>query len=107
MKTLWTQQYLIHRNTTGPAFDTLPYFDLIRRRLGDPIISTDRLGLQSFDGILQEQLTRPCFLELIWSYWHEEAMLVQTLNAIALRFQNQRTGTRDPLASSISHRCDR
>jgi hypothetical protein len=99
LKTLWTQQYLIHRNTTTPAFDTLPYFDLIRRRLGDPIISTDRSGLQSFDGILQEQLTRPCFLELIWSYWHEEAMLVQTLNAIALRFQNQRAGTRDPLAT--------
>ncbi|HTE93628.1 MAG TPA: hypothetical protein VK678_08970, partial [Bradyrhizobium sp.] len=24
----------------------------------------------------------PCMLELIWSYWHEEGMLVQTLNAL-------------------------
>ena len=39
-------------------------------------------------------------MELIWSYWHEEGMLVQTLNAILARFQNRRhrpTG-RDPLA---------
>ena len=41
-------------------------------------------------GILQEKLTNPCLLELIWSYWHEEGMLVQTLNAITRRFQNVR-----------------
>jgi hypothetical protein len=41
----------------------------------------------------------PCLLELIWSYWMEEGMLVQTTNAIALRFQNVRLGRgRDPLA---------
>jgi len=40
----------------------------------------------------------PCLLELIWSYWHEEGMLAQTMNAITLRFQNVRRGTRDPLA---------
>jgi hypothetical protein len=41
----------------------------------------------------------PCLLELIWSYWHEEGMLVQTINAIAMRFQNKRTnGPRDSLA---------
>jgi hypothetical protein len=39
-------------------------------------------------------------LELIWSYWHEEGMLVQTMNAIALRFQNRRgPADRDPLAN--------
>jgi hypothetical protein len=38
-------------------------------------------------------------LELIWSYWHEEAMLVQSMNAMTLRFQNRRgAGKRDPLA---------
>jgi hypothetical protein len=38
-------------------------------------------------------------LELIWSYWHEEGMLVQTMNAISARFQNVRgPGERDPLA---------
>jgi len=42
----------------------------------------------------------PCLLELIWSYWHEEAMLVQTLNALCLRFQNRRgPHARDPLAN--------
>lgn len=41
----------------------------------------------------------PCLLELIWSYWMEEGMLAQTINAIALRFQNVRLGNgRDPLA---------
>lgn len=41
----------------------------------------------------------PCLLELIWSYWHEEGMLAQTMNAITLRFQNVRVGRgRDPLA---------
>jgi hypothetical protein len=34
--------------------------------------------------------TAPLFLELIWSYWMEEAGLVQGLNMIALRFQNRR-----------------
>lgn len=42
----------------------------------------------------------PCMLELIWSYWHEEGMLVQTLNALCLRFQNRRgPRSHDPLAN--------
>jgi hypothetical protein len=40
----------------------------------------------------------PCLMELIWSYWHEEAMLVQTSNALALRFQNVAVRPNDPLA---------
>jgi hypothetical protein len=40
-----------------------------------------------------------CLIELIWSYWHEEAMLVQSMNAISRRFQNVRSlSDRDPLA---------
>lgn len=42
---------------------------------------------------------RPVFLELIWSYWHEEGMVGQTINAIARRFQNIRSSNRDPLAN--------
>jgi hypothetical protein len=40
----------------------------------------------------------PCLLELIWSYWHEEGMQVQSINAVSLRFQNRlkASGT-DPL----------
>jgi hypothetical protein len=40
-----------------------------------------------------------CLIELIWSYWLEEGMLAQSLNAISRRFQNIRgPGDRDPLA---------
>jgi hypothetical protein len=37
-------------------------------------------------GLLAEKLTMPCFLELIWSYWHEESMMIQGMNAISRRF---------------------
>jgi len=40
--------------------------------------------------------TLPCLLELIWSYWHEEGMLSQTLNAVGRRFQNVRRPGRAP-----------
>jgi hypothetical protein len=50
-------------------------------------------------GVLNSAVDCPCLLELIWSYWHEEGGLVQTLNAISMRFQNKRgiVGDRDPL----------
>jgi hypothetical protein len=41
--------------------------------------------------------TGPYLLELIWSYWMEEAMLAQAVAAINLRFQNVRRPGRDPL----------
>ena len=37
-------------------------------------------------------------VELIWNYWLEEGMLVQTLNVILARFQNRRLAGRDPLS---------
>lgn len=42
-------------------------------------------------GIIAERINCPCMIELIWSYWQEEGMLVQVLNAVSLRFQNRRT----------------
>jgi hypothetical protein len=36
------------------------------------------------------QINEPCLIELIWSYWMEEGMLVQTMNAVSQRFQNMR-----------------
>lgn len=36
------------------------------------------------------QINQPCLIELIWSYWMEEGMLVQTMNAVSQRFQNMR-----------------
>jgi hypothetical protein len=50
-------------------------------------------------GILRNRYSCPLLLELIWSYWHEEGLLVQTINAVSWRFQNRRgAGDRDPLA---------
>lgn len=97
---MWTQ-YLAQVNGDGAGTVTLPYLRLIQRKLGEPIIKqdTDACAIEEMEGILQEKLTRPCFFELIWSYWIEEGMLVQTLNTIAVRFQNQRTSVRDPLGN--------
>jgi hypothetical protein len=68
---------------------TIPYLDLLRVKFSDYRSSPNEASqLCSF--ILEERLRRPCYIELIWSYWHEEAMLVQVLNAISLRFQNRR-----------------
>jgi hypothetical protein len=52
------------------------------------------------EAILRNRLSCPSLLELIWSYWHEEGMLIQTMNAISMRFQNRRGSyDRDPLAN--------
>jgi hypothetical protein len=61
----------------GKVFETLPYCETI----------------------MKHRFNCPSLLELIWSYWHEEGMLVQTINAIVLRFQNRRRGARDPLTN--------
>jgi hypothetical protein len=42
------------------------------------------------DRVLATCIGEPCLLELIWSYWHEEGMLMQTINAVSQRFQNVR-----------------
>jgi hypothetical protein len=77
----------------------LPVDDLIRIKLKEPIIHAHNGDVTACQGILQEKLRRPCFFELIWSYWHEEAMLVQTMKSISVRFQNKQVSQRDPLAS--------
>jgi hypothetical protein len=92
----------------------LPYLALVRRKLkdvqvvdlrkasgvADPkrLLQPEEAAVECYD-ILMDKLTNPCLLELIWSYWHEEGMLVQSMNAISWRFQNRRGhGDRDPLA---------
>ena len=53
-----------------------------------------------YHGILQYRYTWPILIELIWSYWEEQGMLVQTMNAISLRYKNQRSSLKDnPLAN--------
>ena len=77
----------------------LPYLKIIRDRLSDlPLKSPPDVNGNCY-GILRSKITGPLALELFWSYWHEEGMLVQTLNAILARFQNRRLGHgMDPLA---------
>ena len=80
----------------APA-DHLPYLDRIVTNLItlDPQNIEERLPYCL--GVLQFRLTSPSLIELIWSYWLEEGMLVQTMNAIARRFQNRRGSANDPL----------
>lgn len=81
----------------GPTSPRLPY---IRRVIEQTFgAGGDETLLPFCNGTFAPRADCPCFLELIWSYWHEEGMLVQGLNALSLRFQNRRLGDgRDPLA---------
>jgi hypothetical protein len=88
-------------NSAGTTFSTLPYlYDIVALKLGDlPIRPDHAYGARTCYGILQRKLIRPCLLELIWNYWLEEGMLIQTTNAMSWRFQNRRgPHDRDPLA---------
>jgi hypothetical protein len=77
--------------------DHLPYLDRIVRNL----ITLDPQNVHEVLpyclGVLQHRLTSPSLVELLWSYWLEQGMLVQTMNAIARRFQNRRGSSYDPL----------
>lgn len=75
----------------------LPYFTSILDRL-EPFKLSNMDTSWGNDTINSDLIHNINLLELIWSYWHEEGGLVQTMNAISLRFQNVRTGRNDPLA---------
>lgn len=101
---MFLSKYLKSVNGT-PGDQTLPYLALIRDKLRDERLKDSIFPAENDDqqqecvGILKSKFTSPCLLELIWSYWHEQGMLVQTLNAVSQRFQNIRgPGERDPLA---------
>ncbi len=69
----------------------LPYIQLVENQLsnlGIAPLNTDNLNGES-----------PVLIELIWSYYHEEGMLAQSMLAISHRFQNMRNGVNDPLAN--------
>jgi hypothetical protein len=73
----------------------LPY---ITRVVNAAFPELEREGGQ--DRLIAARINEPCLIELIWSYWMEEGMLVQTMNAVSQRFQNVRGGPeRDPLAN--------
>jgi len=90
----------------GTTLRTLPYLALIANKFPDARLKSRIFSaLQDFEiaepcnGLLAQKLSEPCLVELIWSYWHEEAMLVQSINAVSLRFQNRRARNGDPLAN--------
>jgi len=93
-----TLNELRSRLTTYLGDGRLPY---IKRVLAAAFPGLDEIDSVFCDGVITERADGPCLLELIWSYWHEEGMLVQSINAVSLRFQNRRTGSgagSDPLA---------
>lgn len=87
------EAYLV--NTLGN--NQLPYLKRVVTALGAEIKGSS----SSFcERALTHRFSSPSMLELIWSYWHEEGMLVQTMNTICMRFQNRRgPSEQDPLAN--------
>jgi len=77
---------------------SLPYLQRIVSALPS-LASSNEEGLPYCNTILQNRYSCPSLIELIWSYWHEEGMLIQTMNAITMRFQNIRNGPQDPLVN--------
>jgi len=99
---------LVKRYLTAldPKTRILPYLALIRSKLPDVRIHMDHKDHHDAElcaGFIRDRLVNPCLMELIWSYWQEEGMLVQTMNAITRRFQNVRSPAHgnglDPLAN--------
>jgi hypothetical protein len=78
------------------AYDTViaarPYLRTVLQN------NADLANLAHVDDVCN-RLRYPVFIELFWSYWHEEALIVQAMHRITLRFQNRSDGReRDPLA---------
>lgn len=70
----------------------IPYYALIKAKIREYF----RRDTRPRGGFLSGN-TDVTLIELIWSYWHEEGMLNQTMLAIARRFQNIKNGYKDPL----------
>ena len=91
-------RYLVTDPLNQDRPKVIPYFDLVRRRLDrDSEINYPSAINQDVRNYLDYRRNQPFLIELIWSYWHEEGMLVQSLGAISRRFQNIRSSDQDPL----------
>lgn len=77
----------------------LPYLNRIVKQIVGTAPEAQEEKLPYCEAILQNRLSCPSLIELIWSYWHEQGALAQTMNVISLRFQNKRLHARDPLAN--------
>jgi hypothetical protein len=102
LESLW-DEYVDHPK--DEMDQVIPYLIAVRGNLSGTSFRPDLRDRQQVKDVelceflLMEKFKRPCFIELIWSYWHEEGMLVRSMDAISRRFQNQgaRNG-REPLA---------
>lgn len=80
----------------GSSEAATPYLDKIVEQLElVPPSPTDKLAR-----LYASRYECPAMIELIWSYWHEEGMQSQAMNAIGIRFQNRRARPgADPLVN--------
>jgi hypothetical protein len=75
----------------------LPYLRTVLGGLGEEGLDREA-GSPFCEPLLCGRPFDPCMLELIWSYWHEEGMLVQAINTVCLRFQNKLAGNNNALS---------
>lgn len=95
--------YLIRQKFSDLNFTTTWIDNQIENECCKKDVNSSILAAECFE-LTRQRLQYPLFLELLWSYWQEEGMLVQTMNAISMRFQNMKSGSRDPLSEmEISH----
>lgn len=74
----------------------LPYMELVYEKISEYEIRKDNSDCFDTNDIIKSRMS-PIFLELIWSYWHEEGKLADTMEAISSRFQNLRGRGPDPM----------
>lgn len=80
------EDQLVRQIGKNPALSS--YLELVRRKLSELPTINEFSTSNTHPGIFRDRIESPLLIELIWSYWMEQGMLVQTMNAIALRFQN-------------------
>lgn len=80
-----------HLNNYLTQNSILPYYEDILAKLDDVLV-INKVSPNYCDEDVNKKLKNPFLIELIWSYWMEQGMLVQTMNLISMRFQNMRVG---------------
>lgn len=91
----------VTRTALGGSFTGGGASSLADRAIGLSYVAGQDDGVEPFPydlGPCDYPLGKVPFVELIYVYWLEEAMLYQSLNHIMARFQNRRVGGHDALA---------
>lgn len=72
------------------SLNPLPYYQSLQSSLFEILSSSSNSSGRCCDALAAMRRNGFFAIELIWSYWTEQAMLVQALGAISLRYQNIR-----------------